>query len=105
MSENPTIRSHLMSLADSFDEPRALNGPDAEVCSAADRPAEWAALSVGWSRVVAAARTIGERHAADSQDPALSMCADAAREAAVGELRWCWARLVNKYVGAVESDV
>ncbi|AMT73470.1 hypothetical protein ABG82_01820 [Mycobacteroides immunogenum] len=94
-----------MSLADSFDEPRALNGPDAERCSAADHAEAWAALTTGWSRMLQAARTLQSRHAADSQDPALSMCADAAREAAVGELRWCWARLVNKYVGAVESDV
>lgn len=104
MSENPTIRSHLMSLADSFDEPRALNGPDAEVCSAADRPAEWAALSVGWSRVLTAARTIQGRHSDDSRDAVLSQCCDAAREASVSELRWVWARLVNKFVEAVESD-
>ncbi len=93
-----------MALADLFDEPRALNGPDAEVCSAADRPVEWAALTVGWSRVLGAARVIQSRHAADSKDAVLIMCSDAAKEAAVSELRWVWARLVNKYVERVESD-
>lgn len=93
-----------MALADLLDEPHALAGPDAEHCSAADRPAEWAALTVGWSRVVGAARTIQARHKLDSKDAVLAMCADAAREAAVSELRWCWARLVNKFVEAVESD-
>lgn len=93
-----------MGLADLFDEPRALDGPDAEACSAADHAEEWAALSVGWSRVVGAARTIQDRHEMDSRDDVLSMCADAAREAAVGELRWVWARLVNKFVEAGEQD-
>lgn len=93
-----------MALADLFDEPRALVGPDAEMCSAADRPAEWAALSVGWSRVVAAARVIQSRHTEDSRDAVLVQCADAAREASVAELRWYWARLVHQFIGAVESD-
>lgn len=92
-----------MALADLFDEPQRLTGPDAQQCSAADHPAEWAELSVGWSRVVGAARTIQGRHAEDSQDDVLVMCADAAREAAVAELRWVWARLVNRFVEAVES--
>lgn len=105
MPETPTVRAHLMSLADSFDEPRALNGPDAEVCSAADHAEEWAELSLAWSRVVGAARTIQSRHEMDSRDAVLSMCADAAREASVAELRWVWARLVNKYVGEVNRDV
>ncbi|WP_237081326.1 hypothetical protein [Mycobacteroides abscessus] len=104
MSENPTTRASLMALADLLDEPQHLGGPDAERCSAADRPEAWAALSVGWSRVLAAARTIQGRHSEDSQDAVLVMCADAAREAAVAELRWCWARLVNKFVEAVEQD-
>lgn len=93
-----------MSLADLLDEPHRLNGPNAEFCSAADRPVEWAALTVGWSRVLGAARVIQARHAEDSEDDVLSQCADAAREASVAELRWVWARLVNKYVGEVESD-
>ncbi|MBN7314735.1 hypothetical protein I3U70_25440 [Mycobacteroides abscessus subsp. abscessus] len=93
-----------MALADLFDEPHRLNGPDAEACSAADRPVEWADLTVGWSRVVAAARTIQARHSEDSEDAVLSQCCDASREAAVAELRWCWARFVNKFVGEVESD-
>ncbi|AMT72191.1 hypothetical protein ABG82_19740 [Mycobacteroides immunogenum] len=93
-----------MALADLLDEPQHLAGPDAERCSAADRPAEWAALSIGWSRVVGAARVIQSRHAEDSRDEVLSQCADAAREAAVHELRWFWARLVNKFIGEVESD-
>lgn len=93
-----------MSLADLLDEPRALDGPDAEQCSAADRPAEWADLTTGWSRVVGAARVIQGRHSEDSRDAVLSMCADASREAAVGELRWAWARMVNKFVEGVESD-
>lgn len=93
-----------MALADLLDEPHHLGGPDAERCSAADRPAQWAELTVGWSRVVAAARTIQSRHSEDSRDAALSMCADASREAAVAELRWVWARLVNKFVEGVESD-
>ncbi len=93
-----------MSLADLLDEPQHLVGPDAERCSAADRPVEWAALTTGWSRVVGAARVIQTRHAADSKDAVLSMCADASREASLGELRWVWARLVNKFIGEVESD-
>ncbi|RIS62545.1 hypothetical protein D2E43_06360 [Mycobacteroides abscessus] len=93
-----------MALADLFDEPQHLVGPDAEACSAADHAVEWAALSVGWSRVLGAARVIQSRHKLDSEDDVLGMCADAAREAAVAELRWVWARLVNKFVEAVESD-
>ncbi len=94
-----------MSLADLLDEPQRLVGPDAELCSAADRPEEWTELSVGWSRVLGAARVIQSRHKLDSEDAVLSMCCDAAREAAVGELRWVWARMVNKFVEAVEQDV
>lgn len=94
-----------MALADLFDEPQHLTGPDAEACSAADRPVEWAALSVGWSRVLGAARVIQGRHKLDSEDAVLSQCADAARETSVSELRWVWARLVNKYLGEVDSDV
>ncbi|AGM27686.1 hypothetical protein D2E76_25030 [Mycobacteroides abscessus] len=93
-----------MALADLLDEPQHLGGPDAERCSAADRPEAWAALSVGWSRVLAAARTIQGRHSEDSQDAVLAQCADASREAAVHELRWVWARLVNKFIGEVGSD-
>lgn len=93
-----------MSLADLLDEPPVLVGPDAETCSAADHAEEWTELSVGWSRVLAAARTIQGRHAEDSRDEVLSQCADAAREAAVSELRWCWARLVHRYVAGVDSD-
>ncbi|KRQ31548.1 Uncharacterised protein [Mycobacteroides abscessus subsp. abscessus] len=93
-----------MALADLFDEPQHLAGPDAESCSAADRPEAWAELTTGWSRVVGAARVIQSRHELDSRDDVLSMCADAAREAAVAELRWVWARLVNKFIEAVESD-
>ncbi|MBN7467082.1 Uncharacterised protein [Mycobacteroides abscessus subsp. massiliense] len=93
-----------MSLADSFDEPRALTGPDAERCSATTYPAEWAELSVGWSRVLGAARTIQSRHSEDSRDDVLVQCADASREAAIGELRWVWARFVNRYIEGVESD-
>ncbi|RIT54683.1 hypothetical protein D2E95_20255 [Mycobacteroides abscessus] len=93
-----------MDLADLLDEPHRLVGPDAERCSAADRPEAWAELSIGWSRVLGAARTIQSRHKLDSQDDVLSQCADASREAAVSELRWVWARLVNKFVEAVESD-
>lgn len=93
-----------MGLADLLDEPQRLAGPDAEMCSAADQPVEWAALSIGWSRVLGAARTIQGRHKLDSEDDVLSMCADASREASLGELRWVWARLVNKYVEGVESD-
>lgn len=104
MSETPTTRTHLMGLADLFDEPRALDGPDAEHCQAADHAEAWAALTTGWSRVLAAARVIQTRHAEDCRDAVLSMCADAAREAAFGELRWVWARLVNKFMEAVESD-
>lgn len=94
-----------MTLADLFDEPHRLAGPDAEHCSAADHAEAWAALTVGWSRVLGAARVIQARHSEDSQDAVLSQCADAAREAALGELRWVWARLVNKFVEGVESDV
>lgn len=93
-----------MALADLFDEPQHLAGPDAEHCSAADHAEEWAALTTGWSRVVAAARTIQSRHELDSNDDVLSMCSDASREAAVAELRWVWARLVNKFVEGLESD-
>lgn len=94
-----------MDLADLLDEPHRLVGPDAERCSAADRPAEWAELSLGWSRVLGAARTIQGRHADDSQDDVLAHCADASREAAVSELRWVWARMVNKFIGeGVEFD-
>ncbi|MBN7314155.1 Uncharacterised protein [Mycobacteroides abscessus subsp. massiliense] len=93
-----------MALADLFDEPRHLTGPDAERCSAADHPAEWTELTLGWSRVLTAARTIQSRYAADSLDDVLSMCVDASREAAVSEFRWVWARMVNKFVEAVESD-
>lgn len=99
-----SIRSHLMSLADLFDEPQRLNGPDAQRCFAADRPEAWTMLTVGWSRILDAARTIRDRHTADSRDDVLVMCADAAREAAVGELRWAWARLVNRFVDEVECD-
>lgn len=93
-----------MSLAELFDEPQHARGPDAQWCSAAENPAEWAELSVGWSRVFQAARTLQSRHAADSGDPVLGMCADAAREAAISELRWVWARLVNKYLGETAND-
>lgn len=94
-----------MGLADLLDEPNRLAGPDAEHCSAADRPEAWAELTVGWSRVLGAARTIQGRHSEDSKDAVLSQCADAAREAAVAALRWCWARLVNKFVEGVSADV
>ncbi|CPS25518.1 Uncharacterised protein [Mycobacteroides abscessus subsp. abscessus] len=94
-----------MALAELFDEPQHLNGPDAEHCSAGDHPVEWAVLTTGWSQVLDAARTIQSRHESDSRDPVLVMCADAAREAAVGELRWYWARLVHKFVEAVGVDV
>ncbi|WP_237082906.1 hypothetical protein [Mycobacteroides abscessus] len=104
MSENPTTRASLMALADLLDEPTVLVGPDAEMCSAADRPVEWTALSIGWSRVLGAARVIQGRHELDSRDDVLSQCADAAREASVTELRWVWARLVNKFIGEVGSD-
>jgi len=104
MPETLTPRAHLIALADLLDEPQRLAGPDAEMCSAADQPVEWAALSIGWSRVVGAARTIQSRHAEDSRDDVLSQCADASREAAVAELRWVWARLVNKFIGEGEQD-
>ncbi|MDO3012506.1 hypothetical protein P5V34_00740 [Mycobacteroides abscessus subsp. abscessus] len=104
MSENPTLRGHLMALAELFDEPQHLNGPDAQRCSASEHPEQWAELSVGWSRVLQAARTIQFRHLSDSGDPVLSMCADSAREAAISELRWCWARLVNEYVEGLTAD-
>lgn len=93
-----------MALSDLLDEPQHLNGPDAERCTAADHPEAWTELSLGWSRVLAAARTIQSRHKLDSEDAVLVQCADASREAAVHELRWVWARLVNKYLGEVESD-
>lgn len=93
-----------MALAELFDEPQHARGPDAQRCSAADRPEAWAELTVGWSRVLGAARTIQSRHLSDSGDPMLVMCADAAREVAVGELRWFWARLVHQYVEAVAAD-
>ncbi|WP_237140239.1 hypothetical protein [Mycobacteroides abscessus] len=99
-----TIRTSLMALADLFDTPQHLAAPDAERCSAADRPEAWADLSLGWSRVLGAARTIQGRHSDDSQDDVLAHCADAAREAAVAELRWVWARLVNKFIEGVNSD-
>lgn len=94
-----------MSLAELFDEPQHAHGPDAQRCSASEHPEAWAALSLGWSRVVGAARTIQSRHLSDSGDPVLSMCADSAREAAISELRWVWARLVNKFVEGVSADV
>ncbi|WP_236743246.1 hypothetical protein [Mycobacteroides franklinii] len=104
MSETPTARTRLMALAELFDEPQHAHGPDAQRCSASDHPEAWMELTVGWSRVLGAAKVIQSRHTTDSQDPVLVMCADVAREAAVGELRWCWARLVNQYVEGVESD-
>ncbi|SIE96123.1 Uncharacterised protein [Mycobacteroides abscessus subsp. abscessus] len=94
-----------MSFAELFDEPQHARGPDAQRCSASEHPVEWAELTVGWSRVLQAARTLQKRHAADSGDPVLSMCADSAREAALSELRWCWARLVHQYVEGVEAVV
>ncbi|SLJ13204.1 Uncharacterised protein [Mycobacteroides abscessus subsp. abscessus] len=94
-----------MSLAELFDEPQHLHGPDAQHCSAAEHPEAWAELSLGWSRVLGAARTLQSCHADDSGDPVLVMCADAAREAAVSELRWVWARLVTKYVEGMSADV
>ncbi|WP_232785160.1 MULTISPECIES: hypothetical protein [Mycobacteroides] len=104
MSETPTLRAHLMSLAELFDEPQHARGPDAQRCSASEHPEAWATLTLGWSRVLGAARTIQQRHVSDSRDDVLVMCADAAREAAVSELRWCWARLVNKYVEGLTAD-
>ncbi|MFT9573302.1 hypothetical protein ACM0BF_14110 [Mycobacteroides abscessus subsp. abscessus] len=100
-----TIRTRLMALADLFDEPQNLNGPDAERCSAADRPEAWTELTVGWSGILDAAKTIEDRHTADSRDPVLSQLSEAAREASMDQLRWCWARLVNRYVDEVGSDV
>ncbi|WP_237079650.1 hypothetical protein [Mycobacteroides abscessus] len=99
-----TIRTSLMALADLFDTPQRFDGPDAQRCQAGDHPEAWTELTVGWSRILDAAKTIRDRHTADSRDDVLAMCADASREAAIGELRWCWARLVNGYVEAVESD-
>ncbi|MBV6362741.1 hypothetical protein HZD78_22610 [Mycobacteroides chelonae] len=93
-----------MSFAELFDEPQHLHGPDAQRCSAGDHPEAWAELTTGWSRVLQAARTLQERHLSDSGDHVLSMCADSAREAATGELRWVWARLVHQYVERVGSD-
>lgn len=92
-----------MGLAELLDEPQHLNGPDAQRCSAADRPEAWAELT-GWSQVLQAARTIQQRHLSDSGDHVLSMCADSAREASISELRWCWARLVHQYVEGVAVD-
>lgn len=94
-----------MSLTELFDEPQHVHGPDAQRCSAGDHPEAWMELTLGWSRVLGAARTLQSRHESDSGDPVLSQCADSAREAAVSELRWCWARLVNEYVEGVEADV
>lgn len=93
-----------MSLAELFDEPQHLNGPDALRCSASGHPEAWMELTTGWSRVLQAARILQSRHESDSRDDVLGMCADAAREAAVSELRWCWARLVNKYVEGLTAD-
>lgn len=93
-----------MALADLLDEPQHFVGPNAEECSAADRPIEWTELTTGWSRVLGAARVIQKHHSEDSRDAVLVQCADASREAALGELRWVWARLVHQYVEAVESD-
>ncbi len=93
-----------MSLAELFDEPQHVHGPDAGRCSAGDHPTEWAELSAGWSRVLGAARTLQERHVSDSGDPVLALCADAAREAAVSELRWFWARLVHQYIEEATND-
>lgn len=87
-----------MSLADLFDEPQHAHGPDAQRCSASEHPEAWMELTVGWSRVLGVARTLQSRHSEDSHDPVLSMCADAAREASVAELRWVWARLVHQYI-------
>lgn len=98
MPETPTVRTHLMSFAELFDEPQHLHGPDAQRCSASDHPEAWAALTTGWSRVLGAAKVIQSRHSEDSRDDVLRQCADASREAAVSELRWCWARLVNKFI-------
>lgn len=94
-----------MSLAELFDEPQHARGPDAQRCSASEHPEAWATLTTGWSRVLGAARTLQSRHESDSRDDVLVMCADSAREAAVSELRWCWARLVHQYVEAVSADV
>lgn len=105
MIENPTTRAQLMSLAELFDEPQHLVEPDAQRCQAGDHPEAWTELTVGWSRILGAARTIRDRHTADSHDDVLAQCRDASREAAVSELRWCWARMVHQYVEAVESDV
>lgn len=93
-----------MALAELFDEPKHLNGPDAQRCSASEHPTEWATLTLGWSRVLGAIRVIQSRHLSDSGDPMLSMCADSARESAVSELRWCWARLVHQYVDGLSAD-
>ncbi|AMT69214.1 hypothetical protein ABG82_01375 [Mycobacteroides immunogenum] len=93
-----------MALAELFDEPQHARGPDAQRCSASDHPAQWAELSLGWSRVVGAAKVIQSRHTTDSRDPVLGMCADAVREAATGELRWVWARLVNKFIEETTND-
>lgn len=94
-----------MALTALFDEPQHLAGPDAQRCSASDHPAEWMELTVGWSRVLDAARTLQSRHNSDGKDPVLAMCADSAREASISELRWVWARLVHKYVEGMAADV
>ncbi|WP_236743175.1 MULTISPECIES: hypothetical protein [Mycobacteroides] len=104
MSENPTLRGHLMALTELFDEPQHARGPDAQRCSAGDHPAEWAELTLGWSRVLQAARTLQSRHEEDGGDQVLALCADTSREASVAELRWYWARLVHKYVEGVVID-
>lgn len=104
MTEIPTVSQHLTALVELLYEPQHLDGPDAQRCQACENPEAWAALTTGWSRVLQSAKVIQERHAADAQDPVMVQCADAAREAAVGELRWVWARLVNKFIGEVESD-
>lgn len=36
-----------MGLAELFDEPQHARGPDAQRCSAADRPEAWAELTAG----------------------------------------------------------
>lgn len=42
-----TIRTSLMALADLFDTPQRLDGPDAWRCQAGDHPEEWTELTVG----------------------------------------------------------
>ncbi|MBN7388528.1 hypothetical protein P5V95_15945 [Mycobacteroides abscessus subsp. abscessus] len=63
MPETPTVRTHLMALAELFDEPKHVHGPDAQHCSASDHPEAWATLTLGWSRVLTAGQVIQERHA------------------------------------------